>query len=107
MAIHEIRRYEVKPGKMADWLSLMEGEIIPFVMSKGMVMTASFQGETDDTLYVWVRRFEDEKHLTTAYEAVYESTHWKEVLSPKVGALLNREASEILRVVPTALSPMQ
>ncbi|WP_299848293.1 NIPSNAP family protein [uncultured Roseovarius sp.] len=107
MAIHEVRQYQVKPGKMSDWLALMEGEIIPFVISKGMVMTASFRGEVDDTLYIWIRRFDDEAHLTALYEAVYESDHWKNVLSPKIGALLNRDASRILRVTPTALSPMQ
>lgn len=107
MPIHEIRHYQVKPGKMAEWLNLMEGEIIPFVIAKGMVMTASFRGETDDTLYIWIRRFADEAHRERLYEAVYESDHWKTVLSPQIDVLLNREASTIQRVVPTSISPMQ
>lgn len=107
MAFHELRQYEVKPGKMDEWLELMEGEIIPFIASKGMVLTASFRGEEDQSLYFWIRRFENEEHREKLYEAVYESEHWKTVLSPKVGELLNREASIIQRVVPTSLSPMQ
>ena len=58
MAFYELRQYHIRPGKMADWLTLMEEEIIPFQASKGMVITASFRGETDDSVYIWLRRFE-------------------------------------------------
>ncbi len=85
----------------------MEEEIIPFIISKGMVMTASFRREADETVYIWIHRFDYKTHLAALYEAVYESDHWKGVLSPKIGALLNREASNVLRVTPTAMSPMQ
>lgn len=107
MAFHELRQYEVKPGKMDKWLELMEGEIIPFIVSKGMVMTASFCGEKDPSVYIWIRRFENEEQREKLYQAVYESNHWKSVLSPKIGELLNREASNIQKIIPTRLSPMQ
>ena len=47
MAFYELRQYHVRPGKMAEWVKIMEEEIIPFQISKGMVITGSFSGETD------------------------------------------------------------
>ena len=46
MAFYELRQYKVLPGQMAGWVKIMEEEIIPFQVSKGMVITGSFQGET-------------------------------------------------------------
>ena len=104
MAFYELRQYEIRPGKMAAWLELMEKEIIPFQVSKGMVIAGSFRGETDDTVYVWIRRFEDEAHRERLHAAVYESDHWKTSLSPRVGELINRETISSQRIVPTAMS---
>ena len=61
MAFFELRQYKIQPGKMASWLELMENEIIPFQVAKGMVICASFQGEEDDSVYFWIRRFESEE----------------------------------------------
>jgi hypothetical protein len=38
----------------------MEEEIIPFQVSKGMVIVGSFVGQEEEDLYVWVRRFDSE-----------------------------------------------
>ena len=48
----------------------MEEEIIPFQISKGMVVIGSFVGEQEDDLYVWIRRFDSEEQRGK-YEAVY------------------------------------
>ena len=48
MAFYELRQYLVRPGKMAEWVKIMEEEIIPFQVSKGMVICGSFRGETDE-----------------------------------------------------------
>src|SRR5882672_838561 len=58
MAFYELRQYFVRPGKMDEWVKIMEEEIIPFQVSKGMVICGSFRGETDDSKYVWMRRFD-------------------------------------------------
>ena len=42
-------QYKIKPGKMSEWLDFMENEIIPFQVSKGAVISASFKGEADDS----------------------------------------------------------
>jgi len=41
MAFYELRQYKVRPGKMQEWLKVMEQEIIPFQVAKGMVITGS------------------------------------------------------------------
>ncbi len=107
MALYELRQYKVRNGNMPAWLDLMEGEIIPYVVSKGMVFNASFAAEDDPTVYVWLRRFEDEADRARLYDAVYGSERWKSDLSPKIGALLIREESIIHRLIPTRLSPLQ
>ena len=107
MAFYELRQYKIKPGKMKAWLEIMEGEIIPFQVSKGAVITGSFRGETDESVYVWMRRFESEAEKDRLYKAVYESDHWKNVISPKVGELIDRSAINVQRIVPTGKSVAQ
>ncbi len=107
MAFFELRQYQVKPGKMDAWLDLMEGEIMPFSVATGMMPIASFRGEEDQSVYFWIRRFENETEREKLYAAFYESDHWKQVLAPKVAELINREAHQIQRVLATRLSPIQ
>lgn len=107
MAFHELRQYTIRPGKMEEWVTFMEGEIIPYIISKGMTVVASFRGEEDQSVYFWIRRFESEESREELYKAVYESDHWKDTLSPKVGMLIDREAINIQRVVATPASPLQ
>jgi len=107
MAFFELRQYTIRPGKMAEWLELMEGEIIPFQVSKGAVITASFRGEEDESVYVWVRRFESEAERERLYKDVYESDFWKNEILPQVAEVIDREKNHIQRIVPTRLSPMQ
>jgi NIPSNAP len=107
MAFYELRQYKVRPGKMAEWLKIMEEEIIPFQVAKGMVITGSFRGETDDSVYVWLRRFESEGQREALYKAVYESDHWKKEIAPRIPDLLDREKMVVTRIVPTARSTAQ
>jgi NIPSNAP len=107
MAFYELRQYKVLPGKMKEWLEIMEGEIIPFQVSKGMVICGSFRGETDDSVYVWIRRFESEAQREALYKAVYESDHWKNNIAPRVPNCLDRSAMVVTRIVPTTRSTMQ
>ena len=72
----ELREYRTLPGQRENWVRFMEEEIIPFQVSKGMVILGSFTGEEEDDLYVWVRRFESEEEREKLYAAVYESDTW-------------------------------
>ena len=107
MAFYELRQYVIREGKMEAWLKCMEEEIIPFQIAKGMVITGSYRGETDNSVYVWTRRFESEEERERLYKAVYESDHWKYNISPKVGELIDRSQIKVQRIVPTRLSTSQ
>ncbi len=104
MAFYELRQYKVLPGQMAGWIRMMEEEIIPFQVAKGMVITGSFQGETDASVYVWLRRFDSEEQRVALYAAVYESDHWKTQIAPRVPEYLDRSAIVVTRIVPTPKS---
>jgi hypothetical protein len=107
MAFYELRQYKIYPGKLSEWVQLMEQEIIPFQVSKGMVITGSYYGEEDETVYIWTRRFASEEERKELYAAVYESDHWKNTIAPRVTELMDRSAMQITRIVPTAKSVVQ
>jgi NIPSNAP len=107
MAFYELRQYKARPGKLAEWIKVMEEEIIPFQVSKGMVICGSFGGETDESVYVWLRRFDSEAERERLYKAVYESDYWKTKIAPRVPDYLDRSAMVVTRIVPTAKSTMQ
>jgi hypothetical protein len=107
MAFYELRQYKVLPGKLNEWVKIMEEEIIPFQVSKGMVITGSYRGETDDSVYVWMRRFESEAEREALYKAVYDSDYWKTKIAPRVPEYLDRSAMVVTRIVPTRKSTAQ
>src|ERR1700748_3767029 len=104
MAFYELRQYFVRPGKMDEWVKMMEREIIPFQVSKGMVICGSFEGETDKSIYVWLRRFESEAQREALYKAVYDTDVWKTKIGPQIPDLLDRDKMVITRIVPTPKS---
>jgi len=107
MAFYELRQYKVLPGKLDEWVRIMEEEIIPFQVSQGMVICGSFRGETDAAAYVWIRRFESEAQREAQYKAVYETDYWKEKVAPRVPQCLDRDKMVVTRIVPTAKSTMR
>ena len=107
MAFYELRQYKVLPGKMDEWVRVMEQEIIPFQVAKGMVVCGSFRGETDDSVYVWLRRFESEAEREALYKAVYESDVWKNEMAPRISDYLDRSGAVITRIVPTPKSTVR
>ena len=104
---HELRQYSIRPGRMDEWVEFMERDIIPFQVSKGMVITGSWRGEEDETVYVWMRRFESEAERERLYEAVYQSDYWKNDVAPRVTELMDRSAIRVTRIVPTPKSVAQ
>ena len=100
----ELRQYRTLPGQRDNWVKYMEEIIIPFQMSKGMVIVGSFVGEQELDLYVWIRRFESESERERLYEAVYQSDEWKNNISPKIPGMLDRERTVVTRIEPTAAS---
>ena len=107
MAFYELRQYKVLNGQMKTWLKVMQEEIIPFQVAKGMVIAGSFRGEDDESVYVWIRRFENEEKRDELYSAVYESEVWKNDISPRLSTMLDRDAMVVTRLSPTELSILQ
>ncbi len=107
MEFYELRQYKVLPDKLDGWVQFMEQEIIPFQISKGMVITGSFRGETDPLVYVWTRRFESEEQRVALYAAVYESEFWKIQIAPRIDEYLDRSGIVVTRLVPTSKSTMR
>ena len=104
---YELRQYTIRAGKMNEWVEFMEGEIIPFQVGKGMVITGSFRGEEDDSVYVWTRRFDSEAQREQLYKEVYESDEWTNYFTPKVGELIERDGVSVQRIFPTPRSVTQ
>jgi hypothetical protein len=100
----ELRQYRTRPGQRENWVRFAEEEVIPFQISKGMVIVGSWTGEQEDDLFVWMRRFESEAERERLYAAVYESDHWKNTIAPQIPAMLDRDRMVITRIEPTARS---
>ena len=81
-----------------------EEELVPHLLSKGIVVVGSFVGEGDDDQFVWMRRFDSEEERARLYEAHYGSEHWKTTLSPRAGELIDREQIQVIRLQPTPKS---
>ena len=103
----ELRQYRMRPGQEENWVSYMEEVIIPFQISKGMVILGSFVGEEEKDLYVWIRRFESEEQREQLYEAVYESDTWKNEIAPKIPDMMDRSQIKVTRLEATPRSVIQ
>ena len=120
----ELRIYKVFPNKMKQWIELMEKIIIPFQVSKGMVIHGSFQENSFDrfylkdnerqmekldnrNLYIWIRRFESLEHKEDLYKKVYESEKWIKDIGPKVEKLIDRNTIVVHNITSTSLSIMK
>ena len=85
----------------------MEEEIVPFQTKMGMVVIGNFIGEEDESVYVWIRRFESEAERERLYAAVYESETWKNEIAPRIPEILDREKAVITRLTATPRSVIQ
>ena len=103
----ELREYHTRPGQREAWVKFMEEVIIPFQVSKGMVIVGSFVGQEEDDLYIWMRRFDSEEQCQRLYDAVYQSDEWKNVIAPQIPAMMDRERTVVRRIEPTPRSVLR
>jgi hypothetical protein len=103
----ELREYRTKPGQREAWVRFMEEVIIPFQVSKGMVVAGSFVSTEEDDLYVWIRRFDSEEQCEALYQAVYQSDEWKNVIAPQISAMMDRERTVVRRLEATPKSVLR
>lgn len=100
----ELREYRTKPGQRERWVKFMEEVILPFQISKGMVVVGSFVGTQEDDLYIWIRRFDSEEQREALYAAVYQSDEWQNVIAPQIPEMMDREKIVVRRIAPTEKS---
>lgn len=100
----ELREYHTKPGQRERWVKFMEEVIIPFQISKGMVVIGSFVGTQEDDLYIWIRRFDSEEQREALYAAAYQSDEWQNVIAPQIPEMMDREKIVVRRITPTPRS---
>ncbi len=100
----EHREYRINEGQRERMVKLMEEEVIPFQVSKGIVVVGSFVAMDDPDLYVWIRRFESEAEAERLYKEVYDSDVWKNEIGPLVGEMLDRENIRVTRLAATPMS---
>tara|TARA_Y100001960_G_scaffold91132_1_gene98102 strand:- start:978 stop:1298 length:321 start_codon:yes stop_codon:yes gene_type:complete len=103
----ELREYRTLPGQRENWVEFMENTIIPFQVSKGMVILGSFTGEEEKNLYIWIRRFESEEERIRLYEAVYESDTWVNEIGPKIPEMMDRSKIVVRRIEASGKSVIQ
>jgi hypothetical protein len=103
----ELRQYRMRPGKEDAWVKYMEELIIPFQVSKGMVIVGSFVAPEEPDLYVWIRRFASEAEREQQYHDVYQSDEWKNRIGPPIGDLIDREQIKVTRLTATPRSVIQ
>jgi hypothetical protein len=72
-----------------------------------MVVCGNYRGEEDDSVYIWIRRFNCEAEREQLYAAVYQSDEWVNDIAPQIGELIDRDAIVVTRVKATSASPMQ
>ncbi len=102
--LFELRQYRTKPGQRERWAKYMDEIIIPYQISKGMVIVASYVGETEEDLYVWIRRFDNEAERERLYKEVYDNDYWKNEVAPLVGDMIDRTKTVVSRLTPTPKS---
>ena len=105
--LYELREYRIRKGKMRQWLKLFEEEIVPFQVSKGMVIPGSFTAVKKPDTFIWLRRFGNEAERVRLYRKVYDTEHWEKVIQPKVDAVLDVSAIVVTQLTPTPRSVLR
>ena len=103
----ELRQYHIRPGQQEQWVKCMEEEIIPFEIKMGVVSLGSFVGDEDQSVYVWIRRFENDGERKRLDGAVYQSDYWKNEISPRVRTMIDHDQIKVTRLVATPHSVIQ
>ena len=104
---YEINQYKILPGKMDAWAQMMDEEFIPFAVKQGLNSIGSFRSEDDETVYVWIRRFESDAERERVHTAVYETDYYISEIKDRLPELVANGGLRKQRIVPTPKSAMQ
>jgi hypothetical protein len=104
--LFELRQYWSQPGQRDALVEMMETEIFPLQIRKGIAVVGAFVAEDDPDHFVWLRRFDSEQHREEQYVTFYDSPEWTDDIGPRVRALLVRERMQITRLNPIGPSAL-
>ncbi len=96
MPLVELREYRLKEGKLQEWLVLMEAEIIPYQLSKGMkvISTNTYSDEQGNDWFIWLREFENEAKRQEITQLTYNEW-WKTEIRPKIFQLIEKDSMRV------------
>ena len=120
----ELRIYQVLPGKMEEWVTFMDQEVIPFQTGKGMRIQGTFvldssnqyslvnskrvmSSETNVNTYFWIRKFNGKEDKEKLYKVVYESEEWINTFRPKVMRLIDLNSILVHNLSATQFSQIK
>ncbi len=99
---YEFRQYRMDPAMRAQFVEWMESIVIPYQVSKGMIVVGSWVDEEDPSLYYWMRRFESEEERVKLYKDCYEADGWVKEIKPLLGDTVKEIV--VKRIQPTPRS---
>ena len=102
--LFELRQYQCMSGKRDEFADYMDETLIPFQVSQGVVVVASFIDEEDPDGYVWIRRFDSRGERDRICKTMYATETWNKEVLPAVLEMVHRERSVISQLRPTPKS---
>lgn len=92
MKVTELREYQIKKGKTAEWLKWMEEELLPYQKSKGMKIISTYlhQDEQGTDYFIWLREFDNEQNRQDLYKSTYNDW-WTSEIRPRVFELIEQK----------------
>ena len=82
--IHELRVYQVGPGKMDQWIDFFRSKIIPTYERERASVPVGWRDD-EQSQFVWVRAFRDKAHMERVHEAVVGSEAIRELRASDFG----------------------
>ncbi len=86
--IHELRIYDIKKGKMDEWVELFEKQIIPAYKARGINIPGAWRRDESDE-FVWFRLFDNEDEQKAKEKEVFDSAAFQAAM-PKIRDCLEK-----------------
>jgi len=79
----EIRRYEIEPGRRDEFVAFFDEQVVPEMRKIGMQILGQFVSIENDTVFYYLRAFENEEQRKAQTTAFYESPVWLDQLKDR------------------------
>ena len=88
--IIEVRTYQIKPGRRAEFLKIFKSRSLVEHRKIGMKILGPFLSVEHDDTFFWMRAFSDLKSRTRMRDEFYKGKLWKEELEQKLMPILEK-----------------